>query len=105
MYITSCLACVVSLPTPTDLFDFMPFASPTSPSLKLIAAQPELDEQRLEGLLFGHFVGNEQWLKEAREVLWGSDRVRQVSVPQLLSDHSANTVHKCKYLLWDLVCV
>ena len=93
----------MSLPTLTcavrvlEHSDFMPFASPTPPTLKLIAAQPELDEQQLEGLLFGHFVGKEQWLREAREVLWGSDRVRQVSVPQLLSDHSANTVHKCKY--------
>lgn len=98
MYTTSCLTCVVSLPTLTcaehvlEHSDFMPFASPTSPTLELIPAQHELDDQRLEGLLFRHFHGKEQWLKEAREVLWGSDRVRQVSVPQLLSDHSAHSV-------------
>ena len=86
MYITSCLTYVVSLPTRIcavhvpEHSDFIPFASPTSPTLKLIPAQLELDEQRLEGLLFNHFDGNEQWLKEAKEVLSGSDRVRQVSV-------------------------
>ena len=91
----------MSLPTLTcaehvlEHSDFMPFASPTSPTLKLIRAQSELDDQRLKGLLFGHFDENEQWLKEARKVLWGSDR--EVSVPQQLSDHSANTVHECKY--------
>ena len=100
MYITACLTYVVSLPTLTcaehvlEHPDFMPFASPTSPTLELIPAQLEW-HQRLEGLLFNHFDGKEQWLKEAKEVLWGSDR--EVSVPQLLSDHSANTVHECKY--------
>ena len=97
MYTTSCLTCVVSLPTLTcaehvlEHSDFMPFASPTSPTLELIPAQHELDDQRLKGLLFEHFDRKEQWLKEAREVLWGSDTVLQVSVPQLLSDHSAHS--------------
>ena len=72
----------------------MPFASRTPPTLKLIPAQPGLDDQRLKALLFNPFDNKEQWLKEAKEVLWGSDRVRQVSVPQLLSDHNANTGHK-----------
>ena len=76
----------------------MPFASRTSPTLKLIPAQPVLDDQRLKDLLFsGKSDGKEQWLKEAKKVLWGSDRVRQVSVPQLLSDHNANTGHKYNY--------
>ena len=103
MYTTSCLTCVVSLSTLTyaehvlEHSDFMPFANPTSPALKLIRPQLEMDDQRLKGLLFKHFDGKEQWLTEAREVLWGSDTVLQVSVPQLLSDHSANTVHECKY--------
>lgn len=73
--------------------DFMPFLSRTSPTLKLIEAQSKLDDKRLNKLLFGHFDGKEKWLKEAREVLWESDTVIQVSVPQLLSDHSANTIH------------
>ena len=76
--------------------DFIPSANPTSPTLKLISTQREW-HQRLEDLLFGDFDGKEQWLKEAREVLWGSDRVRKVSVPQLLSNHSVNAVHECKH--------
>ena len=102
MYITSCLTYVISLPTLAcavpvlEHSDFMPFASPTSPTLKLIPAQREW-HQRLEGLLFNRFDGNEQWLKEAKEVLWGSDRVRQVSVSSLLCDHGVNAVYKCKY--------
>ena len=89
----------MSLPTFTcpEHSDFMPFAIRTSPTLKLIPAQPELDDQRLKGLLFNPFNEKEQWLKEAKEVLWEPDRVCQVSVPQLLSGHNANTGHKYNY--------
>lgn len=90
------LTCAVDF---LEYSDFMPFASPTSPTLKLIKAQRELDDKRLKALLFDNFDGKEKWLEEASEVLWGSGSVGvlQVSVPQLLSHHSANTMHKCKY--------
>ena len=65
----------------------MPFQTVPSTGLHLppLTEAKSLDKQGLQHLLCGCFGDNESWLSETKQLLWGSDRVPEVSFYQILN--------------------
>ena len=63
--------------------DFMPFQSSTSPTRQRIPALTEIEnmaEEGLRDLLCNQSYAQEQWLGRAKQLLWASDSVFEVSI-------------------------
>ena len=82
---STCLHCAGIVKHP----EFMPFASPTSPTREHLRPLPGINERTgLRRLLCGHIHDQNEWLRQAKEYLW-ANRVPKVSAHQQFTDISS----------------